>query len=141
MNAAADHTLLPENTQALARALAADGNPFGLRALSLVSQHARAVVDEMARRGLTVAKQPPPLLLKATDLAALLGESLKTIQRWDDDGKLPKPLSIRRWLRSEILEWLARGTPDRATWQELKRSGVVRLGQPRGPSLRLAAEN
>lgn len=48
-------------------------------------------------------------LMKAREVAALLGFGVATIWRYAKDGSIPSPIRIAgttRWRRSEILAWL-----------------------------------
>ena len=66
-----------------------------------------------------------PLAVDAQQLGRLLGLSKRTIHRRDSSGQLPKAGRIgraKRWLVDEIREWLRAGSPDRATWEQMKRS-------------------
>ncbi len=63
------------------------------------------------------------LLLSAQDLAAELRVSVRTIRRFHDQGKLPRPLKIGRairWPRATIVEWLAMDAPDRSAFEEMR---------------------
>lgn len=64
-----------------------------------------------------------PLLLRASDAAALCKVSLRTWRAWDATGKVPQPLRIGRavfWRLDELRVWVAAGCPDRETWQSLQ---------------------
>jgi len=66
-----------------------------------------------------------PLAVGAQQLGRLLGLSKRTIHRRDSSGHLPRPVRIgraKRYLVDEIREWLRAGSPDRATWEQMKRS-------------------
>lgn len=55
------------------------------------------------------------VLLDAQDLAGWLGVSLRTVQRWVEDGELPPPITLgskRFWHRGVLLEWFRRVAVD-----------------------------
>ncbi len=66
------------------------------------------------------------LAVNAKRLAAMLELSERTIRTMDAAGKLPKPIKLNgrsvRWSVAEIEAWLARGVPDRATWESIKKT-------------------
>lgn len=55
-------------------------------------------------------RKTSPVLMDATELAELLGITLRCVWTWTDNGKLPKPLrrGVRwtRWRRRDIERWL-----------------------------------
>lgn len=56
------------------------------------------------------------LLLTKADLARELRTSVKTIDRMDNAGKLPRAVRVgraKRWGRQTIVTWIAAGCPDR----------------------------
>ena len=67
-----------------------------------------------------------PLAIRAKELAALLGVSLRQVWRLNAAGKLPRPVRLGgsvRWLRKEIEAFVGAGCPDRQTWEEMKKRG------------------
>jgi predicted DNA-binding transcriptional regulator AlpA len=88
----------------------------------------------MIDRGLTVydSADPAPqhaaaestsMLLSKADLARELRVSSKTIDRMDQQGKLPRPIRIgsraKRWPRETIVAWIATDAPNRRDWERL----------------------
>jgi len=70
-----------------------------------------------------VEDQKVPLLLSAKNLANCLNCSLRHVRRMLSSGKIgPKPIHIAgvKFLRSEIMDWLQSGAPDRRTWETIK---------------------
>ena len=63
-----------------------------------------------------------PLALDANALAKTLGVSLRHIRRADAAGQLPRAVLIggraKRWVTTEIEEWLSAGCPRRREWEE-----------------------
>jgi predicted DNA-binding transcriptional regulator AlpA len=60
----------------------------------------------------------------AADSAALCGISKPSWDRMNSAGKTPQPIRLLgsvRWMRAELLDWLAAGAPDRARWEAMKR--------------------
>jgi predicted DNA-binding transcriptional regulator AlpA len=65
-----------------------------------------------------------PLLLTASEAAAMLRVKERTWRTWDAMGRIPKPIRIGRkpfWRPEDIKAWIAVGCPDRETWEVLKR--------------------
>lgn len=63
------------------------------------------------------------MLRDIKQVADLLGVSTRTAYRLDDEGKLPRPVtlnSLRRWSVAELEAWVAAGAPDRARWEALR---------------------
>ena len=63
------------------------------------------------------------LVVRAKELAHLLGVSLVHIRRLDSAGKLPKPVRLGNcvsWRRGEIEEWLEAGSPNRDKWMAIQ---------------------
>jgi predicted DNA-binding transcriptional regulator AlpA len=57
-------------------------------------------------------------------LAIRLQRSVQSLQRDDHAGRIPRGFRIgrsRRWLISEIEDWLAAGAPPRDEWESMKR--------------------
>ena len=73
------------------------------------------------------ANEPPPFTMTDAEIARELRLSAKTIRRMNDDGKLPQPVTVGarslRWVRQTIVEWLAAGCPDRATFDGNRKGG------------------
>lgn len=56
------------------------------------------------------------LMLAASDVAALLNCSTKSVYRLNDRGAIPRPVRIGgmlRWHRGQLEQWLADGCPPR----------------------------
>jgi len=54
-------------------------------------------------------------LLGIKEIAAVVGESVRTVHRWIDAGKVPQPIGIGhklKWRSSTIQEWIRLGCPD-----------------------------
>lgn len=63
------------------------------------------------------------LLLSAKNLARLLNVSVRQVWRLNSSAKLPKAIRIGgsvRWAESTISKWLAKGAPDRATFEAMQ---------------------
>ncbi len=62
--------------------------------------------------------------LPAAEAAALLGISRSMFFKMHSAGKVPSPVYLSprcpRWRRSELLDWLTAGAPDRFTWTKLR---------------------
>jgi predicted DNA-binding transcriptional regulator AlpA len=57
------------------------------------------------------------------ELAGILRRSLPSMHRDDAVGRIPSGFRLgrsRRWLRSEILDWMRAGCPDRRSWEASK---------------------
>src|SRR4051812_18491269 len=62
----------------------------------------------------------PPQLLSAPAAARLCGMSTASWHRLRARDGTPRPVRIAgmvRYRRAELLEWIAAGLPDRATWE------------------------
>ena len=60
------------------------------------------------------ATSTTPVLIAATELAELLGISVRTVWRNESNGNLPAPVRLGglvRWRRSEIMHWIDEGCP------------------------------
>jgi predicted DNA-binding transcriptional regulator AlpA len=66
-----------------------------------------------------------PEALPAADAARMLGISRSQFFKLHSSGKVPLPVYLTprcpRWLRAELLAWLAAGCPDRQTWTKLRK--------------------
>jgi len=66
-----------------------------------------------------------PEALPAADAARLLGISRSQFFKLHSAGKVPMPVYLTprcpRWLRVELLAWLAAACPDRLTWAKLRK--------------------
>ena len=65
-----------------------------------------------------------PLAFDAQALAKALNVSLRHVETLHASGRLPTPLFLgrsRRWVVSEIQEWLRAGAPSRELWEQHKR--------------------
>lgn len=84
----------------------------------LVAQVAR-LADALERQG----NAPPPELIDAAGVAAMLGIGERTARRLDVEGRLPCPIKLGgsvRWRLSELRKWLDCGCPPRQKWEALK---------------------
>ncbi len=64
------------------------------------------------------------ILLTKADLARELRASVKTIDRLDNAGRLPRAVRIgraKRWARQTIVEWIAAGCPDREDFERFRK--------------------
>lgn len=64
------------------------------------------------------------LLLSKSELARELRASVKTIDRLDNAGRLPRAVRIgraKRWARQTIVEWIAAGCPDREDFERFRK--------------------
>lgn len=71
--------------------------------------------------GSTVAHFYPPLLTK-DHMAELLGRTVRTIYRWESQGRIPSSVNVgtqRVWVRDEIMHWISSGCPFRRVWERL----------------------
>lgn len=79
------------------------------------------------------AATPTPLAVDAKKLAKLLnGVCQRTIRTWDAAGIIPEPIRIGgkvMWSTREIEDWIAAGSPDRATWNASKRGNGRQRGR------------
>ena len=75
-------------------------------------------------------RKPPldelaPLLLKADDVARLLGCSSRFVWTMHAGGTLPTPVRLSnrfvRWRRAELEQWIEAGTPPREKWEILRK--------------------
>ena len=60
-----------------------------------------------------------PAVLDAAGVGRVLGVGRAKVYELDGRDELPEPVVIgrvRRWVRVELLAWLAHGAPKRATW-------------------------
>ena len=68
-------------------------------------------------------KQQIEQLWNIKQVKMVTGLSERTLWRLNDSGKLPAPLRIGhsvRWRKSDILQWIEMGTPDRVTFEAQK---------------------
>ncbi len=82
---------------------------------------------QSAAKPTVAANEPPPFTMTDAEIARELRLSAKTIGRMNDDRKLPQPVVVGarslRWVRQTIVEWLAAGCPDRATFEANRKGG------------------
>ena len=70
---------------------------------------------------------PPadPLAVGAEDLADLLGTSERNVWKLSSEGLIPEPFKLGGrvlWNVAEIRRWLDAGSPDRPTWERIKKA-------------------
>lgn len=70
------------------------------------------------------APMPTSILLRESEVAALIGFATRTIRKWVSNGTFPRPVCLpgadpqrraRRWLRSEVEAWIARLSEQRSS--------------------------
>lgn len=74
----------------------------------------------------THTTEPDCLAYSAAELAKQLHCSARHIAALNASGRIPAPIRLgrcTRWLRSEIVEWLAASAPCRDKWEALKAGG------------------
>lgn len=63
------------------------------------------------------------VLLSSNHAAELIGCSSQTLRNWNLYGIVPVPLVLGNrlyWKRTEILEWIEAGCPNRKEWMKTK---------------------
>ena len=77
---------------------------------------------------------PLPSTMTDAEIAWDLRVSPKTIHRMDEAGKSPAPVTVGarslRWVRQKIVDWLAAGCPDRATFEATRKEVANGLTSP-----------
>ena len=66
--------------------------------------------------------------MPASDVAKLLGISLRHLHGLNSNGRLPRPVRLGksvRWPVDEIRAWLAAGAPPRDRWERLREGGCA----------------
>ena len=64
--------------------------------------------------------QPQPLLIDIKEVSRMLDRSVMSIRRDDDEGRIPRSVTIgksKRWRLKELRAWAKAGCPDRMTWE------------------------
>jgi predicted DNA-binding transcriptional regulator AlpA len=70
------------------------------------------------------------LLVKKQGLAQMLSMSIRSIDRKDALGLIPRAIDLsgsKRWRRDEIEGWIAAGCPPRKQWEAMQPSGARRF--------------
>ena len=76
--------------------------------------------EDVPRKWSLSASPPQPLLIGIEEVARLLGRSESSIRELDDEGWIPRTVSIggaERWRLKELRSWVRAGCPDRASWE------------------------
>lgn len=67
------------------------------------------------RHSMATPEDEPSLLIDKKDLANLLRIGTDTVERMEQDGRIPAPVVLgprtKRWRRAEILKWVDDGCP------------------------------
>lgn len=103
-------------------------------ALTLARIVVKHVRQKVAQRTSEPEPRPAPpestgdvVSLCATEAAELLGISPSHFHAMQKDGRLgPRPCRLGRavrWMRQELLGWLAAGSPPRSRWEAIKKGG------------------
>lgn len=73
---------------------------------------------------MTQAVEPLALTIDSEEFVALLGVSWATFNRMKRDGLLPQHATLtprtHRWIRTEVLAWIAAGCLPREAWEQMK---------------------
>jgi predicted DNA-binding transcriptional regulator AlpA len=67
-----------------------------------------------------LTSSPQPFLVGIKEVARLLGRSVMSIRRDEDEGRIPGSIMIggsKRWRLKELRLWVKAGCPDRMTWE------------------------
>ncbi len=78
-------------------------------------------------------------MMSVDDVAMEVGCCTRSVRRWADSGRMPKPIklgSLIRWPRTVIEQWIAEGCPNvhhasQGATRERFNSRWTREGQPR----------
>jgi hypothetical protein len=65
----------------------------------------------------------PALAADAGGVARMLGVSKRSVNTYDAAGLIPRPFRLSGrtlWNVRELRRWLDAGSPDRATWEQIK---------------------
>jgi len=76
--------------------------------------------EDVPRKWSLSASQPQPLLIGIEEVARLLDRSESTIRQDDDEGRIPRSVSIggaERWRLKELRSWVRAGCPVRTIWE------------------------
>jgi len=104
------------NTQLDVAALAIQLDALA-QAAQLVAQHLRSGLAEIGDgepHGNGKPMAPSGDLLDANELAALMKIEIRTLRRWRQEGRAPKPLKGKgplRWSRTSVETWLDERKP------------------------------
>lgn len=74
---------------------------------------------------LKVAPAAEPLAVGAEDLAGMLGTSERNVWKLSSGGLIPAPFKLGGrvlWNVADIRRWLDAGSPDRPTWERIKKA-------------------
>jgi len=70
---------------------------------------------------------PLPFTMTDAEIGRELQFCAKSIRRMNDAETIPRPVTVGvrslRWVRQTIVEWLAAGCPDRATFEATRKGG------------------
>jgi predicted DNA-binding transcriptional regulator AlpA len=70
-----------------------------------------------------------PMLFTKKALAQLLNLSERSVSRKVSAGLIPKAINLsgtKRWIRAEILEWIAAGCPPSDRWERVRDKNLHR---------------
>lgn len=76
-------------------------------------------------RGQKTEQLPIALTLKANQVAAMLGVSVRQVWRLHTTGRLPRPVRLGnciRWVRTELEAFIQAGAPNRERWEQMKQN-------------------
>jgi len=88
-----------------------------------MDKHQASTVDPVSGEG--------PLLLSASQAAAMCGISIRQWWRWDSMGRVPTAVRIgstKRWRHEELKSWIQHGCPARKAWEEFQKSTLEAKG-------------
>ena len=71
--------------------------------------------------------------LDYAEAGTLIGLSRTKVYDLDRRGLIPSPVAIgdsgiKRFLRTELLQWMKHGCPSRATWRQVREQAMRRAG-------------
>jgi predicted DNA-binding transcriptional regulator AlpA len=84
-----------------------------------VGREGRRVVRGLGPISTQEPTEITPLCVDRAGLAAILGVSVRQVDRLDSGAKLPAPLTFgrcKRWSVGEVKAWIASGAPPRSRW-------------------------
>lgn len=68
-----------------------------------------SAAEPAPKRPRTYQHRPEPLLLRITDVEAVVAFKKSSIYAWVKDGRFPAPVEVmgnNRWLMSDVKDWL-----------------------------------